>query len=76
MDKLGGRAPGSTKAVRELNKIHMTPAAKARASSLKGAGSAGNLGRSAFIADLIVGIPAVQRGVDYAAQGLTTNTFT
>jgi len=75
MDKLGGRAPGSTKAVRELNKIHMTPAAKARASSLKGAGSAGNLGRSAFIADLIVGIPAVQRGVDYAAQGLTTNTM-
>ena len=71
-DLIKGQAPGTTNSVKQLNKIHMSPTAAARANTLKGAG---NLGRSSFIADLITRIPAVQKGVDYAAQGLTTNTM-
>lgn len=74
-DLIKGQAPGTTNSVKQLNKTHMSPTAIARASNLKGAVRAGNLGRSAFIADLITSIPAVQKGVDYAAQGLTTNTM-
>ena len=74
-DIIKGQAPGTTNSVKQLNKTHMSPTARARASNLQGVGKAGNLGRSSFIADLITRIPAVQKGVDYAAQGLTTNTM-